>query len=99
MVVAEPPPHPASAAPTATVLNASAYHRRRGPGIMSRGSLIATATVACLMATPGGALGQDPPHVPAPDAIQQPLDDGCHRNPAGFLDFTEPEWVFVDSHE
>jgi hypothetical protein len=65
---------------------------------MNRGSLIATALVASLAAAPA-AFAQDPPPVPAPDALQQPLDDGCHRNPAGFLDFTEPEWVFVDAHE
>src|SRR4051795_9469477 len=30
-----------------------------------------------------------------PDALQQPLTDGCQRNPAGLLTFTSPEWVYV----
>src|SRR3954447_1831177 len=30
-----------------------------------------------------------------PDAIQQPLKDGCQRNPAGLLTFSSPEWVYV----
>jgi hypothetical protein len=57
------------------------------------GVLLALSFPAVAMA------GQDPAPLTRPDAIQQPLDDGCHRNPAGFLAFTEPEWVFVYSHE
>src|SRR3954449_671406 len=30
-----------------------------------------------------------------PDALQQPLKDGCQRNPAGLLTFSSPEWVYV----
>ncbi len=62
---------------------------------------IAALSAAALLTivAPGAAAGQDPAPLTRPDAIQQPLDDGCHRNPAGFLDFTEPEWVFVYSHE
>jgi hypothetical protein len=30
-----------------------------------------------------------------PDAINQPLADGCQRNPAGLLTFSSPEWVYV----
>jgi hypothetical protein len=29
------------------------------------------------------------------DPVNQPLKDGCQRNPAGLLTFTSPEWVFV----
>jgi hypothetical protein len=30
-----------------------------------------------------------------PDPVNQPLADGCQRNPAGLLTYTSPEWVFV----
>ena len=30
-----------------------------------------------------------------PDALQQPLTDGCQRSPAGLLTFSSPEWVYV----
>src|SRR3954470_4188308 len=34
-------------------------------------------------------------HKNRPDALQQPLKDGCQRNPAGLLTFSSPEWVYV----
>ena len=40
-----------------------------------------------------GATGADPPR---PNAIDQPLSDGCQRNPAGLLAFTSPEWTYVN---
>lgn len=30
-----------------------------------------------------------------PDALQQPLADGCQRHPAGLLTYSSPEWVYV----
>ena len=30
-----------------------------------------------------------------PDPVNQPLTDGCQRNPVGLLTFTSPEWVWV----
>ena len=30
-----------------------------------------------------------------PDPVNQPLQDGCQRNPAGLLSYTSPEWVYV----
>jgi hypothetical protein len=48
--------------------------------------------VAVLPAFAGAVFADNPP---APDPQTQPLDDGCHRDPAGFLAFTEPEWVYV----
>ena len=50
------------------------------------GALAALALVA------SGALAQT---TDRPNALQQPLDDGCQRNPVGLLSFTSPEWVYV----
>jgi hypothetical protein len=61
-----------------------------------------TAAIGALLgacgAVPASAAVNDPPPVPRPDALQQPLTDGCQRNPAGLLTYTSPEWVYVYSH-
>jgi hypothetical protein len=44
--------------------------------------------VALLAFTPALALA-------GPDPVNQPLADGCQRNPAGLLTFSSPEWVRV----
>ena len=46
---------------------------------------------AVLLVVPGASAGP----FDRPDAINQPLADGCQRNPAGLLTFSSPEWVFV----
>ncbi len=60
------------------------------------------ALLVLAVAAPAGA--QDPAPVPRPtpvdaNGIDQPLQDGCQRNPVGLLTFTSPEWVLVYSHE
>ena len=46
--------------------------------------------------TTGAALGLPAPGAQAgPDPVNQPLADGCQRNPVGLLTYTSPEWVFV----
>ncbi|MEK6277400.1 MAG: hypothetical protein AABM29_05235 [Actinomycetota bacterium] len=57
---------------------------------------LAIAAVA-LGAAP--ALADDPAPVARPDALQQPVEDGCQRNPVGLLSFTSPEWVYVYANE
>jgi hypothetical protein len=44
--------------------------------------------VALLATSPAVALA-------GPDPVNQPLKDGCQRNPAGLLTFSSPEWVRV----
>jgi hypothetical protein len=58
---------------------------------------LALATAALGFATPAAA--QDPAPLTRPDAIDQPVEDGCQRNPAGLLTFSSPEWVYVYAHE
>jgi hypothetical protein len=65
-------------------------------------SALGFAFVVLSVAAPAGA--QDPPPVPRPSPIDangldQPLQDGCQRNPVGLLTFTSPEWALVYSHE
>lgn len=43
----------------------------------------------------GGALVLPATATAGPDPLNQPLADGCQRNPAGLLTFTSPEWVPV----
>src|SRR5919206_3602519 len=43
---------------------------------------------ALLVVSPAAALA-------GPDPVNQPLKDGCQRNPAGLLTFSSPEWVRV----
>lgn len=53
--------------------------------------------VLCALAAlaTGAALGL-PAHAAAgPDPVNQPLADGCQRNPVGLLSYSSPEWVFV----
>ncbi|HEV7363434.1 MAG TPA: hypothetical protein VGN71_03515 [Solirubrobacteraceae bacterium] len=45
----------------------------------------------------GAALGLPQNAAAGPDPVNQPLADGCQRNPAGLLTYTSPEWVFVNS--
>jgi hypothetical protein len=59
---------------------------------------VLTASLVVVL-VPATGLAQDPPPLPRPDAIQQPLEDGCQRSPAGLLTFTSPEWVFVYANE
>ncbi|HEY8866086.1 MAG TPA: hypothetical protein VIM22_04075 [Solirubrobacteraceae bacterium] len=53
---------------------------------------LVVALLAALAAPAPGAAAADPAR---PDAITQPLKDGCQRNPAGLLTFSSPEWVYV----
>ena len=41
------------------------------------------------------ALAGAPNALAGPDPVNQPLKDGCQRNPAGLLTFSSPEWVRV----
>src|SRR3954465_9105057 len=52
-------------------------------------------------AAPGAGAGAAGPEtgVGGPDRVNQPLRDGCQRNPGGLLSYTSPEWVFVGGHE
>ena len=43
----------------------------------------------------GAALGLPGNAAAGPDPVNQPLADGCQRNPVGLLSYTSPEWVFV----
>jgi hypothetical protein len=62
--------------------------------------LHATAAVLVASLVPAtAAAAQDPAPLPRPDAIQQPLEDGCQRDPVGLLTFHTPEWVFVYADE
>src|SRR5919106_5711654 len=61
------------------------------------GFAIGSLAVLAIGITPP-TLAADPAPVARPDALQQPLTDGCQRNPAGLLTFTSPEWVYVYSH-
>jgi hypothetical protein len=45
--------------------------------------------------TTGAALGLPGNAAAGPDPVNQPLADGCQRNPVGLLSYTSPEWVFV----
>jgi len=49
------------------------------------------ASVSALAALSAPATAQA-----GPDPVNQPLVDGCQRNPAGLLTFMSPEWVFVN---
>ena len=65
-------------------------------------SALAFALLAVSTAAPASA--QDPAPVPRPNPVDpngldQPLQDGCQRNPVGLLTFTSPEWALVYSHE
>jgi len=61
------------------------------------GALLAALLLALV---PAAAIaGGDPAPVPRPDALQQPLEDGCQRSPVGLLTFSSPEWVYVYAHE
>src|SRR4051794_25250851 len=53
-------------------------------------TLALAATLAVGLAVP--ALGDN---TRRPDALEQPLTDGCQRSPAGLLTFSSPEWVYV----
>lgn len=58
------------------------------------------ACVLLLLALPAAAVAAgDPKPAGRPDAITQPLEDGCQRDPVGLLTFHTPEWVFVYAHE
>jgi hypothetical protein len=60
----------------------------------------ASLVAALLMLAPAAARAAgDPAPVPRPDALQQPVEDGCQRNPVGLLTFSSPEWVYVYSRE
>ncbi len=58
-------------------------------GILYRGVTAAIALAAMLPASAHAG----------PDPVDQPLRDGCQRNPGGLLSYTSPEWVFVGGHE
>jgi hypothetical protein len=60
-----------------------------------RERLAVAAALLALAAPAAVARADGPPPRPRPDALQQPLTDGCQRNPAGLLTFTSPEWVYV----
>lgn len=49
---------------------------------------------ACLLAL-GLVLFAPAVALAGPDPVNQPLVDGCQRNPAGLLTFSSPEWVRV----
>jgi hypothetical protein len=68
---------------------------------MFRKAIGSAATVIALAATfAQTALAvSDPAPLPRPEAINQPVTDGCQRNPAGLLAFVSPEWVYVYSHD
>jgi hypothetical protein len=54
--------------------------------------------VLCALAAlaTGAAFGAPAPAAMAgPDPVNQPLVDGCQRNPVGLLSYTSPEWAFV----
>jgi hypothetical protein len=51
------------------------------------GTALACSAAAALGLPAGAAAGPDP--------VNQPLRDGCQRNPVGLLTYTSPEWVFV----
>src|SRR3954471_20851069 len=63
------------------------------------GGAFVLATLVVLIAVGAAFAADDPAPVPRPDALQQPLEDGCQRNPVGLLTFSSPEWVYVYSHE
>ena len=57
-----------------------------------------TRVVCALAALAIGAGLALPASAPAgPDPVNQPLADGCQRNPVGLLTYTSPEWVWVNS--
>ena len=73
-----------------------------GSGMRLGAKPIGGALLAALLLAPVPAAaiaGGDPPPVPRPDALQQPLEDGCQRSPVGLLTFSSPEWVYVYAHE
>ncbi|MEA2429170.1 MAG: hypothetical protein QOF37_2798 [Thermoleophilaceae bacterium] len=59
------------------------------PRTVKRALAVATALVAALPA----------PALAGPDPVNQPLRDGCQRNPGGLLSYSSPEWVFVGGDE
>lgn len=58
--------------------------------------LACAVALLALTATAAVARADSPPPAKRPDALRQPLTDGCQRNPAGLLTFTSPEWVYVN---
>jgi hypothetical protein len=55
---------------------------------------------ATMLGVPAAAIAaNDPAPLPRPDALQQPVTDGCQRSPAGLLTFSSPEWVYVRGHD
>src|SRR5437763_4239837 len=84
---------PATAdAPTGGV---SAARTVRFPGGARMESRTRIVGMLALLTT-GAALGLPAPGAQAgPDPVNQPLADGCQRNPVGLLTYTSPEWVFV----
>jgi hypothetical protein len=57
------------------------------------------AGVVATLGARSATAAEDPPPVPRPDAIAQPVADGCQRNPVGLLTFTSPEWVYVYAYQ